>query len=229
MPILRSRGCDLVRWTVSSVTYCVTVWTFLGAKRLECAELAPAFGSPTLNDSASKLDALQTLRVTGMPIFLYVSAFRAVRTKPPPDSSPSQGQFSRSLLSPEAPGAFPEHPKPEQAIGDGVCRHRVAEPVLADHQPLIGQAAYDARDPAVRVHQAKDRRGDHERKRMELPERHCLKVGLYEHPIEEGTVEDLFHGRDNHSHACQMNDHVEPGSGGACPKLLKRRRAGIER
>jgi hypothetical protein len=80
MPILRSRGCDLVPWNVSSVTYCGRVWTFLGAKRLECVELAPAFGAPTLNDSASKLDALQTLRVTGMPIFLYVSAFRAVHT-----------------------------------------------------------------------------------------------------------------------------------------------------
>jgi len=32
--------------------------TFLGAKRLECAELAPAFRVPSLNDSASKLDAL---------------------------------------------------------------------------------------------------------------------------------------------------------------------------
>src|ERR1035437_7910874 len=63
------------------MTYCGRVWTFLGAKRLECVELAPAFGSPTLNDSASKLDALQTLRVTGMLIFLCVSAFRAVHTK----------------------------------------------------------------------------------------------------------------------------------------------------
>jgi hypothetical protein len=62
------------------VTYCGSVWTFLVAKRLECVELAPAFGAPMLNDSASKLDALQTLRVTGMPIFLYVSAFRTVHT-----------------------------------------------------------------------------------------------------------------------------------------------------
>src|ERR1035437_4138572 len=47
---------------------------------------------------------------------------------------------------------------------------------------------------------------------MELPERHCLKVVLYEHPIEEGAVKDFFHWGDNHSHAGQMNDHIEPGS-----------------
>jgi hypothetical protein len=62
------------------MTYCGKVRTFLSAKRLECVELAPAFGAPTPNDSASKLDALQTLRVTGMPIFLYVSAIRAAHT-----------------------------------------------------------------------------------------------------------------------------------------------------
>ena len=37
------------------------------AKRLECAELAPAFESPRPDDSASKLDALQTLRVAVQP------------------------------------------------------------------------------------------------------------------------------------------------------------------
>jgi hypothetical protein len=55
------------------VTYCGAARTSLGAKRLECVELAPAFGTATLNDSASKLDALQTLRVAAMPTFLYVS------------------------------------------------------------------------------------------------------------------------------------------------------------
>ena len=37
------------------------------AKRLECVELAPAFDLPSPYDSASKLDALQTLRVTSLP------------------------------------------------------------------------------------------------------------------------------------------------------------------
>ena len=37
------------------------------AKRLECAELAPAFEPPFSYDSASKLDALQTLRVAVHP------------------------------------------------------------------------------------------------------------------------------------------------------------------
>ena len=51
-----------------------------GAKRLECLELAPAFGAASFNDSASELDALQTLRVTEMPLFPYVSAFKAAQT-----------------------------------------------------------------------------------------------------------------------------------------------------
>jgi len=37
------------------------------AKRLECVELAPAFEPPRHHDSASKLDALQTLRVEVRP------------------------------------------------------------------------------------------------------------------------------------------------------------------
>jgi hypothetical protein len=37
------------------------------AKRLECVELAPAFEPPRLYDSASKLDALQALRVAVHP------------------------------------------------------------------------------------------------------------------------------------------------------------------
>ena len=37
------------------------------AKRLECVELAPAFAPPLPYDSASKLDALQTLRVAVHP------------------------------------------------------------------------------------------------------------------------------------------------------------------
>ena len=53
------------------------------AKRLECVELAPAFGAATFDDSASELDALQTLRVTEMPLFPYVSAFEAAHTKRP--------------------------------------------------------------------------------------------------------------------------------------------------
>jgi hypothetical protein len=34
---------------------------------MECAELAPAFDRPTPHDSASKLDAIHTLRVAGHP------------------------------------------------------------------------------------------------------------------------------------------------------------------
>src|ERR1017187_1514642 len=71
---------SLVLWVVSPVTYGAAVRTFLGAKRLECAELAPAFRAPTLNDSASKLDALQTLRATGMPVLSNVTIFTAANT-----------------------------------------------------------------------------------------------------------------------------------------------------
>jgi len=63
------------------MTYYGAVRTFLGAKRLECVELAPAFGAPAFSQSASKLDALQTLRDTGMPSFPYVSVFMAAHTK----------------------------------------------------------------------------------------------------------------------------------------------------
>ena len=62
------------------MTYGGAVRTFLGAKRLECAELAPAFRVPPLNDSASKLDALQTLRATGMPVLSNVTIFTAANT-----------------------------------------------------------------------------------------------------------------------------------------------------
>ena len=70
----------LVLWNVSPVTYCSAVRTFSGAKRLECVELAPAFGAATFNDSASELDALQTLRVTAILLFPYVSVFKAAHT-----------------------------------------------------------------------------------------------------------------------------------------------------
>ena len=71
-----------VFWVVSPVTYGGAVRTFLGAKRLECAELAPAFRVPTLNDSASKLDALQTLRATGMPVLSNLTVFTTAHIKP---------------------------------------------------------------------------------------------------------------------------------------------------
>src|ERR1039458_2458354 len=41
--------------------------SFGSAKRLECVELAPAFELPPPYDSASELDALQTLRVAVHP------------------------------------------------------------------------------------------------------------------------------------------------------------------
>ena len=47
---------------ISPVTYNWAVQTFLGAKRMECVQLAGAFVKGRRSESASKLDALHTLR-----------------------------------------------------------------------------------------------------------------------------------------------------------------------
>ena len=57
---------------------------------------------------------------------------------------------------PEVPGASPKDPEAEQEVGDCVGGHGIAEPGLADHQPLVSQPAENARDPTVRMQQAKN-------------------------------------------------------------------------
>ena len=42
--------------------------------------LSSLIGAATFDDSASELGALQTLRVTEMPLVPYVSAFKAAHT-----------------------------------------------------------------------------------------------------------------------------------------------------
>ena len=84
--------------------------TFPAAKRLECVELAPAFGAATFDDSASELDALQTLRVTEMPLFPDVSAFKAAHTNGP---GAGGGAFMRrdqnySRMTGQAPRTLPK-------------------------------------------------------------------------------------------------------------------------
>jgi len=44
-----------------------------GAKRMECVQLAPAFERPSKNDSASKLDALHTLRAVCLPLRVCIT------------------------------------------------------------------------------------------------------------------------------------------------------------
>jgi hypothetical protein len=81
---LGSRQCQTSRgyyWGLSGSS-CVVMRQSNYAKRLECVQLAPAFGAATLNGSASELDALQPLRVTAMPIFPYVYVFRAAHARP---------------------------------------------------------------------------------------------------------------------------------------------------
>ena len=65
----------LVVRVISPVTYNWAVETFLGAKRMECVQLAGAFGAPLLNESASKLDALHTLRDMRLPNSMNVTVF----------------------------------------------------------------------------------------------------------------------------------------------------------
>ena len=48
------------------------------AKRLECVELAPAFEPPLPSDSASKLDALETLRLAAQAILLKMRDSRVL-------------------------------------------------------------------------------------------------------------------------------------------------------
>jgi len=85
---------SFVLWNGSPVTYFGVVRTRRGAKRLECAELAPAFGAGWSNESASELDALHTLRVDAIPISLNVSVFRAAHI--------SAFAFGRRAFSPRS-------------------------------------------------------------------------------------------------------------------------------
>jgi hypothetical protein len=83
----KPRGCSfascVVLWTVGPAAYGVALRALSGAKRLECAELAPAFGAATFNYSACKLSALQALRVTPLPVVLYHRAHRSAMKAPP--------------------------------------------------------------------------------------------------------------------------------------------------
>ena len=64
----------------------------------------------------------------------------------------NQARQHRTMIPlPETPSPLPDHPEPEEEISNGVGRHGIAKAVLADHQPLVGQTAQDARQPAVRV------------------------------------------------------------------------------
>src|SRR5271169_5699140 len=53
------------------------------AKRLECEELAPAFGRPAPANSASKLAALQTLRAVGTVLWSACLALMLTATRAP--------------------------------------------------------------------------------------------------------------------------------------------------
>jgi hypothetical protein len=70
-----------VLWVISPVTYYCPVQTFLGAKRMECVELAGAFAKGKRSDSASKLEALHTLRDIRMPSPVNVTVLTTARTK----------------------------------------------------------------------------------------------------------------------------------------------------
>ena len=70
----------LVLWVKGLVTYYCAVQTFLGAKRMECVQLAGAFAKGRRSESASKLDALHTLRDIPIPSPLKVIVFTTALT-----------------------------------------------------------------------------------------------------------------------------------------------------
>src|SRR5579863_10656994 len=61
-------------------------------------------------------------------------------------------------ISPEMPRAFPDHPKPEQQVGDGMRGNGVAQALFPANQSLVGKPAKDARQPFVMA-EAKDHGG----------------------------------------------------------------------
>src|SRR5436309_840972 len=69
---------------------------------------------------------------------------------------------------PEIPRTLPNYPKAEQEICNRMCGHRIAQPVLADDQPLVSEAAENARQPTLGMNQAENGRGHDERQGMKL-------------------------------------------------------------
>ena len=83
---------------------------FLGAKRLECAELAPAFRAHPLNDSASKLDAVQTLCATEMPALPNGTVISAAHAWPSGAYSSSRSGHSSMIRTRTKPGKGSREP-----------------------------------------------------------------------------------------------------------------------
>ena len=69
---------SIVAWGISQVTYYVGRWASSVAKRLECVQLAAALACRRINESGSKLHALQTLRALNMALTPYVGVLMAV-------------------------------------------------------------------------------------------------------------------------------------------------------
>ena len=64
-------------------------------------------------------------------------------------------------VSEKFPVTLPHDPDAEQKIGDGMGGHRVTQPVFADDQPLVGEAAEDAGEPLLMGNAEDD--GGHEK------------------------------------------------------------------
>src|SRR5262245_56366412 len=70
---------------------------------------------------------------------------------------------SKVSWSPEIPRALPHDPQTEEKIRHRVRRHGIAEPLLPNHQALVGEAAENPRQPLT-VRQAED--GGRRQKRL---------------------------------------------------------------
>src|ERR1035441_4438324 len=108
----------------------------------KCAQLAPAFRAPTLNDSASKLDALQTMRATGMPVLSNVTIFTAAHTKPTASRRSVQVRIGRrGRCGRTSHSAVPQAREPpprdthDQPDGMGTVRHMRNDGSKAGKEP----------------------------------------------------------------------------------------------
>jgi hypothetical protein len=82
----------------------------MSRQRLECAELAPAFVRPSQSDSASKLDALHTLREPG-------GAQPPLRLQQAASADKKTGINSRSSLQEACPRVWRERESAEWPFG----------------------------------------------------------------------------------------------------------------
>src|SRR4051812_41819463 len=101
--------------------------------------------------------------------------------------------------SPELPLSLPRHVGAKEQIRNRVRGDGVAKAVFAENQPLVAEAAKNARDPLVAMLKAKENRRDQERTQVEIIQRHREKIDFDNIAVEEAAEENFFHVRDDKS------------------------------